>query len=41
MSINVGWFHEGEQPRVSTFSGVNTIFVVTPNESIFNGGIEI
>jgi len=40
-SNNVGWFHEGEKPRVATFSGVNSIFIVAPNNSIFNRAIEI
>jgi len=34
-------FREGEKPRVSTFCRINSIFVVRPNESIFNRGIKI
>jgi len=41
VSRNDGWLHAGEEPRVGTFSGVNTIFLLTPNESIFDVGIEI
>jgi len=31
----------GQQPGITTFSSVGTIFVGIPNESIFNGGIEL
>ncbi len=40
-SNNDGWFHEGEKPRVATFGGINSIFIVPPNKSIFNCAIEI
>jgi len=41
VSSNDGWLHAGEEPRVGTFSGVNAIFLLTPNESIFDVGIEV
>jgi hypothetical protein len=31
---------EGEQPLISTFGGIGTIFIMEPNEGVFNGVIE-
>jgi len=37
----ISWFHDGEKPRITTFSGVNIILVVTPNKNIINIRVEI
>lgn len=38
---NCNWVLTREQPRITAFSGVGVVLVVGPNESIFDGGIEI
>ena len=38
--INTCCFREEEKQIIPTFSGVNVIFIMTTNKSVFYGGIE-
>jgi len=35
------WINARKQPRILAFGSVGTIFVATPNESIFKGTIKL